>query len=114
MYDVEFQFLRDASLLQTVIESPDKDYDHKDYTNVSLTVIFPAGTTTALMNITIVDDNTTESTENFTFTIDPDSLRSDISIGSPYQTSITILDNDRKWMFNNDLVRGCQAALYVV
>ena len=70
----------------------------QDYTIETHAVTFTAGTTIAALNVTINDDKFDESDEKFTLTIDPYSLPIDgITIVYPYQTTVTIMDDDRKW-----------------
>ena len=47
------------------------------------------------VNIPIHDDTIVEGNENFTLTIDPSSLLTDVTVGSP-QAIVTIIDNDGK------------------
>ena len=71
---------------------------YPDYTVETHSVTFTAGETIALLNVMINDDNIHESIETFTFAIDPYSLPiNGITIGYPYQTTVTIVDDDRKY-----------------
>lgn len=84
-----------------VINYPDTatvgEEDKGDYSIRANTVTFAAGTTSAVLNVAIEDDDISESSETFTFTIDPYSLpRDGITVGYPYQTTVTIVDDDRK------------------
>ena len=72
-----------------------------DYTSGPYTVTFPAGQTTATFDVPINDDDILEGNENFILTIDPSSLPSDVSVGDPDQATVTIVDNDRKYLVNN-------------
>ena len=68
-----------------------------DYGSGSYTVTFPAGTTMVRFDIPINDDDIFEGNENFMLTIDPTSLPpTGVSVGSPDQATVTIVDNDRK------------------
>ena len=72
-----------------------------DYTSGPYTVTFPAGQTTATFDVPINDDDILEGNENFILTINPSSLPSDVSVGDPDQATVTIVDNDRKYLVNN-------------
>ena len=69
---------------------------NRDYTIVTRAVTFIAGTTIGTLNVTINDDKIDESNEKFTLTVDPYSLPIGITVGYPYQTTVTIMDDDRK------------------
>ena len=47
-------------------------------------------------NVTIIDDNVLEGDENFMLTIDSSSLPSSVTVGTPDEATVTIVDNDRK------------------
>ena len=66
------------------------------YTIKTSTVTFAAGTTIATFNVSINDDTIAESNKKFTLTVDPYSLPIGITVGYPYQTTVTIMDDDRK------------------
>ena len=69
-----------------------------DYTSGPYTVTFPAGQTTATFNVPINDDDTLEVNENFMLTINPSLLSTlTIAVGNFGQTTVTIVDNDRKF-----------------
>ena len=94
---IEFEVIDDAAI---VSESPfttsiEEDPEGKDYFIETLTVTFAAGTTSAIFNVIINDDDMDENNETFTFTIDPFSLVMDgITVGYPYQAAVTIVDDD--------------------
>ena len=69
---------------------------NQDYTIITRAVTFIAGTTIATLNVTINDDTIDESNEKFTLTVDPYSLPIGITVDYPYQTTVTIMDDDRK------------------
>ena len=48
------------------------------------------------LNISINDDSVMEVNENFTLTVDPSSLPTRVSVGSPGPATVTIVDNDRR------------------
>ena len=72
-----------------------------DYTSGPYTVTFPAGQTTATFDVPINDDNILEDNENFILTINPSSLPSDVTVGSPGQATVTIGDDDGKKTVNH-------------
>ena len=83
---------------------------NQDYTIETHAVTFAAGTTIAALNVTINDDKIDESNEKFTLTIDPYSLPMDgITIGYPYQATVTVMDDDRKWTitYHQGCIKGC-------
>ena len=67
-----------------------------DYTSGSYTVSFPAGQTRITFNVSINDDNIFEIDENFMLTIDETLLPTGVIHGNPNQTTVTIVDDDRK------------------
>ena len=62
--------------------------------------MFHAGTTNAAINIMINDDNIFENNENFTLTINSTSLPSYITVINPSEVTVTILDDDRKIVYD--------------
>ena len=60
--------------------------------------MFPAGVTNAPLNILINDDNILEDDENFTVTINSSSLPSGVTVGDPGEATVTIKDNDGKYI----------------
>ena len=97
--DVTIQVVDDAAIIS---EPPfatniKEDQEEKDYFIETLSITFAAGTTSAILNVAINNDDMDESDETFTFTIDPFSLLMDgITVGYPYQTAVTIVDDDSK------------------
>ena len=68
-----------------------------DYISGPYTVTFPAGMTRVPFNIPINNDDILEGNENFMLTIDPTSLPpTGVTVGTPDQAIVTIVDNDRK------------------
>ena len=67
-----------------------------DYGSGPYIVTIPAGVTSVPFDVPITDDDTLEVNENFTFTIDPSTLPTDVTVGSPDQATVTIVDDDRK------------------
>ena len=66
-----------------------------DYTSGPYTVTFSAGMLNISFNISINDDNIFEENEKFTLTI-YQSLPTGVMVGNPDQTTVIIVDNDRK------------------
>ena len=60
-------------------------------------IIFPAGVTTVLFNVTIIDDEIFEHSENFIISIVPASLPYGVVLGSAVNPVVTIEDNDCKY-----------------
>ena len=58
------------------------------------TVTFPAGITSAVLNVLITNDNIFESDETFNLVIDVFSLPPNIAIGDINQATVTILNDD--------------------
>ena len=67
-----------------------------DYGSGSYEVTFTAGTTEALFNVSLTDDNIFESNENFMITIDPSSLPNNVTVGEPRRVTVIVVDNDGK------------------
>ena len=69
-----------------------------DYDSGPYTVTFPAGMTSASFDIPIINDTIFEGNETFMLTIDPASLLTnvDVTVGSPDQATVTIVDDDGK------------------
>ena len=75
-----------------------------DYDSGPYTVIIPAGKTTATFNISINDDTIFERDENFMLTINGTSLPDSVTLGNPDEATVTIVDNDRKYITCTDNV----------
>ena len=67
-----------------------------DYGSGPYTVMFPAGVIRVPFNVSINDDMISEANEDFMLTIDPASLPTGGSVGTPGSAVVTIIDNDRK------------------
>ena len=65
-----------------------------DYTAEPYTVTFPAGITMTSFKITLLGDDILESNEQFQLGIN--SLPDRVTISDPNQTTVTIIDDDRK------------------
>ena len=61
-------------------------------------VIFSVGMQNASINVPIIDDNIKESEEDFYAIINLDSLPNDIIIGQNCNITVTIVDNDSKYI----------------
>ena len=97
--DVTIQVIDDNTIVSEppIVTNREEDEDEKDYVIDTYAVTFTAGTTSATLNVRINNDNVHEGDETFTFTIDPFSLLIDgITVGYPYQTALTIVDDDCK------------------
>ena len=68
-----------------------------DYTSGPYSVTFPAGVASVPFNIPINDDNIFEENENFTLTINS-SLSTGVMVGNPGKTTMTIIDNNCKFL----------------
>ena len=75
-----------------------------DYDSGPYTVIIPAGDTTATFNISINDDMIFERDENFMLTINGTSLPDVVAPGNPDEATVTIVDDDRKYIACTDNV----------
>ena len=65
-----------------------------DYGSGPYTIIFTAGTTSVVFNISLNDDNAIEGNENFMLAISSSTLPSDFTVGNPNQATVTVVDND--------------------
>lgn len=60
-------------------------------------ITFLSGNFRVPFDVAIVDDSILESDENFILTVDPSSLtNSRVTVGSPSDSTITIMDDDGK------------------
>ena len=69
-----------------------------DYNSGPYTVTFPAGVTTVPFHVPITDDIILESNEDFNLIIDISSLPNDVTTGSPQQATVTIAEDDCKYI----------------
>ena len=67
-----------------------------DYASGPYTVTFPAGKTTATLNVQITDDMILEGDEKYMLTINGTSLPTGVTRGTPGEATVTIVDDDRK------------------
>ena len=65
-----------------------------DYNSGPYTVHFNVGMTNGSFIVMINDDNVLENDETFTLNINPSSLPSGVTVGTPSQATMTILAND--------------------
>ena len=66
-----------------------------DYTTLTGTVTIPAGSTSATIDVLVINDNILEASETVTITLDAiDSGDVNISIGTPVDATVTIADED--------------------
>ena len=79
------------SRVLVLIKCTDNDYNPGPYI---LTI--PSGDISVSFNISITDDNVLETTEEFLLTIDPLSLPDGVTVGNEGNTTVVIVDNDRK------------------
>ena len=68
-----------------------------DYHLGSYHITFPSGSTLAVFNISIINDNIVEKKENFTLSINESSLPFGVMIGKHNQAKVIIKDNDSKY-----------------
>ena len=69
-----------------------------DYFAGPYNVTIPGGTTRAVFNVSINDDDVVEGNENFILSIDQSSLPSNVTVGVRNRTTVTIFDNDCKFV----------------
>ena len=65
-----------------------------DYNSGPYSVQFNVGMTNGSFIVMINDDNVLENDETFTLNINPSSLPSGVTVGTPSQATMTILAND--------------------
>jgi len=81
-----------------LIADTDNDYSPGPYI---LTI--PSGDISIAFNISITDDNILETMEEFFLIIDPLSLPDGVTVSSEGNTTVVIVDNDRKYSSLFDL-----------
>ena len=67
-----------------------------DYDSGPYTATFPAGVTMVAFNIPIINDNTLDIEVYFMLIINSSSLPGSVRLGTPNQSTVTIMDDDRK------------------
>ena len=65
-----------------------------DYGSGPFDIIFTAGKTVAVFNVTVTNDNIVEDIENFILTIDRSLLPDMVTTEDPGQTVVNIVDDD--------------------
>ena len=65
-----------------------------DFGSGPFDIIFSAGETSVMFNASIIQDNTLESDESFTLSIDPSSLPNGVTVANPNQTTVIIIDSE--------------------
>ena len=70
-----------------------------DYDSGPYTVQFNAGDTRVSFNVSVYDDNILERNETFNLLINTSSLPSGVTVDDPGQTTVTIVDNDGKYIY---------------
>ena len=68
----------------------------EDYNSGTFIVKFNATTTRAPFSVAIKEDELCEGNENFTLFINPSSLPNKVTVTSPGQATVTIVDNESK------------------
>jgi len=71
-----------------------------DYTSGQYSAHFTASKTNASFSVSIHNDNLFEDNETFICKINLHSLPRNVTVGNPYQSTITILKNDGKYLEN--------------
>ena len=69
-----------------------------DYNSGPYAVQFNAGDSRVSFNVSVNDDKILEGNETFNLTINAFSLPSSITVDNPGQTTVTIVDNDGKFV----------------
>jgi len=75
-----------------------------DYNSGPYSVTFLANQTSFSFNIPINNDQILEEDEDFTLTIDPSSLPSRCTVSVPSNTTVIIMDNDRKHILSYSII----------
>ena len=85
---------------------------NEDYSSGPYHIVFTAGMTEAVFNISMNDDDILEETETFNIIINSSSLPNNVTIGGLDEAVVTILDNDgefyqtEKYPHHSKQVRG--------
>ena len=86
----------------------------EDYLSGPYYIVFTAGMTEAVFNITVNDNDILEETETFNVVINSSSLPSMVTIGELGEAVVTILDNDGEVLSNRKTLTPCRGCLYAV
>lgn len=70
-----------------------------DYHSGPYTATFSAGATTTTFDIIISNDDMFRGARRFQLAVDPSSLPSNVTIGNTGQATVTIVDDDCKYIF---------------
>ena len=70
----------------------------ENYTSRQYNVTLSAGTTRTSFYVPIVNDDLLEFNEKFHLIINQSSLPFNVNVGNIYQTTVTIVDDDGKWI----------------
>ena len=76
----------------------------EDYHSGPYSVKFIAGMTEIPLNVSIVDDVISERNESFNLLINASSLPNKVSVGDHDQATVTIVDNDGKYVCTHTYV----------
>ena len=85
---------------------------NEDYFSGPYCIVFTAGMTEAVFNISVNDNDILEETETFNIIINSSSLPNNVTIGGLDEAAVTILDNDgefyqtEKYPHQSEQVRG--------
>ena len=74
--------------------------DNNDYNRGPYNITIPAGQNDITFSVSITDDNIREQSETFNLVIDESSLPSGVTSSDPNRTTVTIMDDDCKYMIN--------------
>ena len=66
----------------------------ENYTSEQYNITIPAGTTRASINVPITNDDSLDFNKNFDLIINQSLLPFNVNVGSTYQTTVTIVDDD--------------------
>ena len=65
-----------------------------DYGSGLYSIMFPPGVTSVPFDVSIINDNIVEGNKSFDLSINPSSLPSDVTVGSPDRVRVLIVDDD--------------------
>ena len=68
----------------------------ENYTSEQYNVTISAGTTRGSISVPIINDDSLDFNKNFDLIINQSSLPFNVNVGSTYQTTVTIVDDDGK------------------
>ena len=79
----------------------------EDYEPGPYTVVFTAGMTSAVFNVSIYNDDNYENNETFDVLINIFSLPSNVTVGDTNRATVTIMNDDGKHIANCLLIYAC-------